>query len=128
MSPRCAKGCGRPAAEHRHICNTCRDKAWRAKHPEHHLWNNLKKSAVKRGLTFTITFVWFKDWARKTGYAELVGRGKGCASVDRRESWRGYEPDNICVLEFGANSAKGQLPPPINSDDRFYSEAENPLA
>lgn len=125
---RCERGCGRPAAPCRHICNTCRDKAWRKKHHVRHLWKNLKSSAKRRELPFTISFEWFNEWARKTGYAELVGRGKGCASCDRRESWRGYEPDNLVVLEFGANSAKGQTPPPINSDDRFYTEADDPYA
>jgi hypothetical protein len=110
-------GCRNEAAEHRRICRTCQDRKWRAKYPEVHLWNNLKKSAKKRGLNFALPRSWFVTWCEMTGFAEMVGRGKGFASIDRIESWRGYEVDNIQILEYGANSAKGQQPPPINSEE-----------
>lgn len=100
--------CTRPPGPHKRMCNTCHDRVWRERFPEHHLWNNLKKSAKKRGLPFTISLSWWVAFCEMTGFAEMVGRGKGFASIDRIENWRGYEPDNIRVLEFGANSAKHQ--------------------
>jgi hypothetical protein len=109
-------GCSNPAGKHKNKCSKCHDRAWRERYPEHHLWNNLKKSAKRRGLDFTITKGWFVSWCEMTGFHEMVGRTKGSASIDRIESWRGYHVDNIQILEVGANSAKGQRPPPINSE------------
>jgi hypothetical protein len=117
----------RAAGSGRRMCNTCRDRNWRARHPEHHLWNNLKKSAKKRGLEFKISLAWWLGFCELTGFAEMVGRTKGSASIDRVRSWEGYLETNIQILEVGANSAKGQNPPPINSEDRFYTDDENPL-
>lgn len=109
--------CGRkPAGKHKNKCSCCHDRLWREKFPEHHLFNNLKKSARRRGHEFTLTLPWFVAWCEMTGFVEMVGRTKGCASIDRIESWRGYHVDNIQILEVGANSAKGQNPPPINCD------------
>lgn len=117
--------CTRPAAHHRRICNTCRDRRWRAKYPELQLFKNLKSSAKRRGLPFTITFPWWLSFCEVNAFVEIVGRTKGSASIDRVESHRGYEPDNIQVLEIGDNSSKGQGPAPANCG--FYTEDENPL-
>lgn len=120
--------CTNTAAPNRTICFACKDRRWRERHPEHHLWNNLKKSAKRRGLEFAISLGWWLGWCEITGFAEMVGRTKGSASIDRIRSWEGYTETNIQILEVGANSAKGQLAPPINSEERFYSADEDPLA
>ena len=121
-------GCSEPAGARKNKCHCHHDRAWREKFPEHHLWNNLKKSARRRDLDFTIPKEWFVRWCEMTGFVEMVGRTKGCASIDRIRSWEGYTPNNIQILEVGANSAKGQMAPPINSEERFYSADEDPLA
>jgi hypothetical protein len=110
-------GCTNAPGKHKNKCDKCHDRAWREKFPEHHLFNNLKKSARRRGIDFDIPKNWFVSWCEMTGFAEMVGRTKGSASIDRIESWRGYHCDNIQILEVGANSAKGQRPPPIQIDD-----------
>jgi hypothetical protein len=120
--------CGRKrCGEHKNKCHTCHDKAWRLKFPAHHLWNNLKKSARRRGYEFTIRKTWFAEWCQRTCFVETCGRTKGCASIDRIEPWRGYHEDNIQILEVGANSAKGQNPPPINYDETPYAPGEHPF-
>jgi len=121
-------GCGKTAGEHKNKCHGCHDRVFREKFIEHHLWNNLKKSARRRGLDFDIPKTWFVSWCELTGFHEMVGRTKGSASIDRIQSWRGYHVDNIQILEVGANSAKGQMAPPINSEEHFYSADENPLS
>jgi hypothetical protein len=116
-SPQCT-ACGvRPAAEARTVCNTCRDRRWRERYPELHLWNNLKKSAKRRGYDFDIPYAWWLRWCEMTGFVEMVGRTKGSASIDRIDPTRGYHADNIQMLEVGANSAKGQHAPLDPLDD-----------
>lgn len=134
--------CARPAAPGRAICNTCRDRAWREAHPEHHLWNNLKKSAKRRGIAFTITLEAFIRFCADNNLVARVGRGPDDLTVDRREAHRGYEEDNLRVLTNSENGRLGaylsgsghrvpgqqQLAWAEASPSRFYTEQEDPLA
>lgn len=98
--------CRRTARQGRNICNTCRDRKWRAAHPEHHLWKNLKKSAKKRGVPFSLTVDEFKAFCARTRYHELVGRNAMAASCDRIDDTKGYSADNIRCLEYGLNAGR----------------------
>lgn len=99
--------CRRLAAANRHVCNTCRDRAWRALHPEHHLWNNLKKSARKRGVDFTLTVEEFTEWCRENNFVARVGLAADAASVDRRDPSLGYSKGNLRVLTNEENARLG---------------------
>jgi len=136
--------CRRVAARDRHVCHTCRDRMWRAAHPEHHLWNNLKKSARKRGVEFTLTVDEFKEFCRENNFVAKVGRGPEDATVDRRDPRQGYHKGNLRVLSnvenatiggklsFTGHRNKGQehfdfqavIEPELST---VYSESENPL-
>jgi hypothetical protein len=100
--------CRRTAGKGRSVCNTCRDRAWRAKHPEHHLWKNLKKSAKNRGVEFTITVKEFTGFCRDHNFVTKVGRGPEDATIDRENPSLGYSLDNLRVLTFRENSALGR--------------------
>lgn len=66
----------------------------------------LKKSAKKRNYEFTITLDWFRDWIKKSGYMEGRGRLADSLTIDRKENWRGYTPDNLQILTKSENSSK----------------------
>jgi hypothetical protein len=105
VTPRC-RGVARPG---RSCCSKCQDRKWRAKYPEQHLWKNLKASAKRRGVPFTLTLDEFKEFCARTKYHELVGRDPDAASCDRRDDTKGYTAENIRCLEFGLNSGRPKL-------------------
>lgn len=131
ITPRCT----RPPRTDERICARCRDRIWRSRHPEHHLWNNLKKSAKRRGIAFTITLPEFQAFAAAEQLVERVGRGPECATVDRIDATRGYEPGNLRILSNQENArlggflsgtghrAPGQAMLPLS----HYTPEENPL-
>lgn len=103
ITPRCT----RPAPAGKGCCRTCQDRKWRARHPEHHLWNNLKKSAKKRGIPFTISLADFKVFCAETNLIARVGKGPDDMTVDREKPERGYEKGNIRVLTNAENGRLG---------------------
>lgn len=121
--------CRKPAKRGKSCCAMCCDRKWRAAHPEHHLWNNLKKSAKRRGVPFTLTVAEFKDFCARTGYHLKVGRNPLAFSCDRIDDRRGYSADNIRCLEFGANAGR---PKERNTTETeplpYYTPEEDPLA
>lgn len=83
-------GCTTEAGNRKKMCNTCHDRVWRAKFPEHHLWNNLKKSAKKRGLAFTITLSWWISFCEMTGFGANSAKHDHCALANDPDD--GHEP------------------------------------
>lgn len=125
VTPRCT----RPPRANERLCARCRDRIWRARHPEHHLWNNLKKSAKRRGIPFTITLEEFTDFCRRENFVARVGRGAENATVDRIDAARGYSIDNLRVL---SNAENGRLGQPLagtghRAEASHYTEEEDPL-
>lgn len=108
-------------------CRTCQDRKWRAKHPEHHLWNNLKKSAKRRGIPFSVTLADFKEFCARENFVARVGTGPQDATVDRRDAALGYEKNNLRVL---TNAENGRLGQPLGNTGhrQHYSPQEDPLA
>lgn len=106
-----------------HLCKygTCRrkkapKKAYCHKHHAQHqketnavgyAYSILKQNARRRGKEFTLTLEDFREFCDHTGYLLRKGRTSESASIDRIDSTKGYTPDNIQVLSFGENSAKG---------------------
>lgn len=129
--------CTRPPRNQERLCARCRDRIWRARHPEHHLWNNLKKSAKRRGVAFTVTLEEFVAFCQRENFVAKVGRGPEDATIDRRDPTLGYSADNLRVLtnaengRLGAGLAgsghrlEGQEQLPLES--AHYTPEENPL-
>lgn len=76
--------------------------------------NNLRSSAKKRGILFTITIVDLNNLSFpitcpilniKIDYHKR-GVGDDSPSIDRIDSSKGYEPDNIMVISYKANRMK----------------------
>lgn len=86
--------------------------------PDHKLiYNRLKQSAKKRGIPFTLTSsdILHLDLPISCpviGIPLEYNRGEmkdNSFSIDRIDTTRGYEPDNICVISMKANRAKNNL-------------------
>lgn len=104
---RCAtKYCRRLACTGRHVCHTCRCRAYTARHPDVVAFNNLKKSARRRGKEFTLTIDQFRQFAARYDYMNKRGRHATGYTVDRVRSWEGYHVDNLQVLTNSRNAAK----------------------
>lgn len=91
---------------HSPYCSKCRSRRWKAKHPLHYLFNNLRHRAKLRGIEFTLTRNEFIEFAHKTNYEQLRGRNSFNLCIDRKDSSKGYSHDNIRALTIRANSAR----------------------
>lgn len=103
------QGCGgKPrGGKHGFICSRCLMLRWRANNPKRAAWNWLHRSAQKRDIPVKITFEQFVAWGDKHGYFDRKGRQKWNLTIERKDSTRGYELDNMEVLIMSANAAKG---------------------
>ena len=88
---------------------------WPAKYPQLALVSYARKRARKKGLEFSLTKEWALD--RWTGCCEITGIKfeKGAAggenfsaSIDRKDSRKGYTPDNCRFIAKGINTWKGR--------------------
>lgn len=121
--------CRKPAKRGECLCSMCRDRIWRARHPEHHLWNNLKKSAKRRGVPFSLTVEQFKEFCERTGYHLKVGRDPSSASCDRIRDTEGYHADNIRCLEYGINAGRPKERNKTETESlAYYTPEDDPLA
>ncbi len=79
------------------------------------VWYKIKKGAIKRSLEFSITIeeIWdlFVSQNKKCALTELpiemgIGRLKGTASLDRKDSTKGYTTNNIQWVHRNVNIVK----------------------
>ena len=96
-------GCTRLSREGSRDCETCHSRKFRINNPARDAFNEVKKSARKRGIDFSLTFAQFKEFDRQTGYVEVKGKGQEDLGVDRIDPTRGYEFDNIRALTYQEN-------------------------
>lgn len=89
------------------ICSKCKMRAWRANNPVRDAYANIKNSAHRRGITFRLTLQEFSEWVVATDYLQHRGRTAGSLTVDRIDSERGYELDNLQILANFENGLKG---------------------
>lgn len=80
------------------LCGTHHKELWRLNNPVHAAYDNLRASARKRKILFTLTFDHFKATIEPTKYMDEKGRTRFCLHMDRIETARGYEDGNIQVL------------------------------
>lgn len=108
------------------MCNTCRDRLWRARHPEHHIWKNLRVSARRRGITFSLTLTEFKAFCQESDFAARCGKEPSALTVDRIDPAQGYSAGNIRPLSHQENSLLGMELSRAQRTETYTPE-ENPL-
>ncbi len=100
--------CGiKPRAKKKRKCNGCRSLNYRTKFPERKAFYDLRSSAKKRNLEFTLTLSEFIDLVIPTGYMEKRGRFYDSLTIDRKKNKLGYTRENVRVISKSINSAKG---------------------
>lgn len=104
---RCKSPYCRNHSHGRQFCSTCRNRKFRAADPIRAAYNNLKSSATRRGLEFTITLDYFRRFCYKYKFVKNMGRTAHSYSVDRIDNTKGYIPGNIQALTIAQNSSKG---------------------
>lgn len=88
------------------LCGTHHKELWRANNPVHAAYDNLRASARKRRIVFTLTLEHFKTIIEPTRYMDDKGRTRFCLHIDRIQTARGYEDGNIQVLTCTDNVQK----------------------
>lgn len=103
------KGAPRNLSDHptsTQLCGSHAKQQWRLNNPVHCAFDNLRASARKRKIAFTLTFDQFKAAILPTRYMDEKGKERFCLHIDRKDSTRGYEEGNIQVLTCTENVEK----------------------
>lgn len=90
----------------RSICDTCASRLFRANHPAHEAYRQIKDRALRRNQIFTITLEDLLRVPRIDEYLERRGRGIDDLHLDRIKVERGYVPGNLQVLTTAENLHK----------------------
>lgn len=88
------------------FCSKCRSRLNDANNRISRLYRNLKISAQRRNIPFSITKQEFALFCIETGYYERTGSRSICSTVDRKDNSLGYTYDNICLLSNNENAKK----------------------
>jgi len=80
------------------------------KYPHKNRWYKLRYRAQKRGIVFTITYEYFRDFCMEHEVEGKTGRTAECLSFDRKKNHLGYIEGNIQILTVSQNSMKGTIP------------------
>lgn len=91
---------------HQH-CGSCAKKLWRMRNPVSAAYDNLRASARKRKIPFTLTLSEWRDFILPTRYMDESGCERFRLHVDRLDVTRGYEKGNLQILTCSENVAKG---------------------
>lgn len=91
----------------RKICNKCRTRLYRANNPVKDAFRELRASAKKRNIAFTITFQDFEALVAQTNYISEKGNSRDSLHIDRIDPNQGYCAGNLQVLTCAENIAKG---------------------
>ena len=116
-TPRCRKAAG-PGST---ICNGCRKRIFRKRHPIAYLFDNLRTHARVRGKAFELTIEQFTAFCIETKYHELKGQDPDALTIDRIRPEQGYRKGNIRVLPHLPNSRRKADPP---TEEDLASAAE----
>jgi len=79
---------------------------WRMNNPMKAFFAQIRDRARRRGTPFTISYQYFIETTRETGYDVLRGRNTQCLHLDRVDCLKGYEPGNIRVISALDNLRK----------------------
>jgi len=119
LSTRCAtKYCRNKRAKKRSLCERCRKRAYREKHPVKAYYHNLCSHARKRKLRVEFSFEEFEVWAFSAGFFTESGRDEE-KHIDRRDGSKNYTLENIQVLSANENIVKGNR----ERHSKYYKES-----
>lgn len=102
-----AYGCSNNRSGKNLICDKHRMQKHKEGKPISYTYQLLKTNAKRRGKVFELTLKEFTKFCEETNYIELKGRRSDKMSIDRKDSSKGYTYDNIQIMNYGENSAKG---------------------
>lgn len=91
----------------RQFCSSCRSRKCRERDIIKHAYYNLKASAKRRNIEFTITICYFRRFCYRYDFIKNMGKKKHSYSVDRICNKYGYIPGNIQALTISENASKG---------------------
>lgn len=89
------------------LCGSHHKEVWRLTNPVHCAYDNLRASARKRKIAFSLTFEEFKTLITPTRYMDEKGCTRFCLHIDRKDAAQGYHFTNLQVLTCAENVAKG---------------------
>ena len=89
------------------LCGSHHKELWRLRNPVHAAFDNLRNSARKRKIVFTLTLAHFTEIITPTAYLTESGSTRYCLHIDRKDATLGYIDGNIQVLTCTENVAKG---------------------
>ncbi len=97
--------CRRPKYWDRDRCTTCNCRLRRLLHPEHYAYENLRRSAKKRGIGFHLTFAEFKTFIAGSDYLTHKGTEAHSLTIDRRFTDQPYRAGNLRFMSHADNSS-----------------------
>lgn len=88
-------------------CYKCSQRKWRENNPLHDAFLNLRHSAKRRGIPFSISLGYFSAFAARYDYLNHRGKTAQSFTVNRIDSTKGYVEGNIEMITNAANVAQG---------------------
>ena len=98
-------------------CQTCHSRAWRANNFARYSFAQVKESARKRGIAFSLTFEEFQAIPGLALYLCRKGHKPNDLHIDRKRSSEGYKADNVQISLASANCRKGRKDDPPEDPD-----------
>lgn len=108
--PQCKKyRCKTQAMQKSRYCGKHKRQAEKKRNPISYRYSCLKQNAKKRGIVFTLTISEFREWCEKVQYLKKVGITKDSFNIDRVIASRGYEKNNLQLINMGLNTRKTHM-------------------
>lgn len=98
-------GCPNKAAHKRKVCHACKQRNFRKKRPYRAAYATLRDHARGRNIAFSLSFSRFLELCEEGLFSDGVRNTN--MHVDRVDVSGGYSDDNVQVLPFYENIAKG---------------------
>lgn len=95
--------CRNERAKDRTICDKCRMREYKKRHPIEYTYNAFRTNAKRRGKEFKVTLEEFKQFCRETNYLELKGKYKYDYSIHREINEKGYLLENMGIKTVSEN-------------------------
>lgn len=99
-------GCRRRHGNRKRLCELHSKRQWRLNNPEKSAFGNLRASARKRKIQFSLTYAEFLGFVSLNTYIADKGVTKNCLHIDRKDSRIGYVLSNLQILTCSENVAK----------------------
>lgn len=108
------------------LCDKHHAQVFAKNHPRAYRFNNLRKSALRRGIDFDITFDYYCGLLDASGFAlnEMEDERKDWLTIDRVDATLGYSQGNLQILSLGDNSAKSHREAFLPEDIRKHIEGK----